>query len=168
MNSHQNPALQPAVRRVADALEGLGLAPQIVEFADSTRTAEEAARAIGTAVGRIVKSLVFVRLSSGSAEPQPLLVLASGANRVDLATLGQALDAEVKRADATLVREVTGFAIGGVPPVGHLTDLPVVLDQDLLQYDLVYAAAGTPHTVFPITPHELLRITRARVLRVNG
>jgi prolyl-tRNA editing enzyme YbaK/EbsC (Cys-tRNA(Pro) deacylase) len=152
---------QSAVQRVAGALAGLGVTAEIVEFAQSTRTAEEAARAIGTTVERIVKSLVFV------AGDEMLLVLTSGGNRVDVARLGEALGAPIRRADADAVRQATGFAIGGVPPVGHATALPVVMDSDLLQYDLVFAAAGTPHAIFPITPGDLCRISSARILDIK-
>ncbi|MGH2347467.1 MAG: YbaK/EbsC family protein, partial [Chloroflexota bacterium] len=123
--------------------------------------AEEAARAIGTTVERIVKSLVF------ASADQPVLALVSGGNRVAIARLAEALGAPVRRADAEMVRAATGFAIGGVPPLGHATELTVLLDEDLLAYDLVYAAAGTPNTVFPITPDELLRVTGARVVALK-
>jgi prolyl-tRNA editing enzyme YbaK/EbsC (Cys-tRNA(Pro) deacylase) len=153
---------QPAVRRVADSLAGMGISAEIVEFAESTRTAEEAAQAIGTTVERIVKSLVFM------AGDDMLLVLTSGGNRVDTALLGQTLGMPIKRADANTVRQVTGFAIGGVPPVGHARALPVVIDSDLLQYDVVFAAAGTPHAIFPIAPGDLCRITGARILDIKA
>lgn len=151
----------PSVRRVTEALANLGIAAEIVEFAQSTRTAEEAAQAIGTTVERIVKSLVFM------AGDEMLLVLTSGGNRVDTERLGKAIGAHIRRADAAAVRQATGFAIGGVPPVGHTSTLPVVLDRDLLQYELVFAAAGTPHAIFPITPADLCRITAARILDVK-
>src|SRR6185437_15124919 len=150
--------MKAAVQRVYDALLARGVNPRIVEFSESTRTAEEAARAIGTTVERLVRSLVF------ASTDQPILALVSGGNRVATARLAEALGAPVRRADAELVRAATGFAIGGVPPLGHATELTVLLDEDLLGYDLVYAAAGTPNTVFPITPEELLRVTGARVV----
>ncbi|HVC78883.1 MAG TPA: YbaK/EbsC family protein [Chloroflexota bacterium] len=153
--------MKAAVQRVHEALLARGVNPRIVEFSESTRTAEEAARAIGTTVERIVKSLVF------AAADQPVLALVSGGNRVAIARLAEALGAPVRRADAELVRAATGFAIGGVPPLGHATELTVLLDEDLLRYDLVYAAAGTPNTVFPITPEELLRVTGARVVALK-
>jgi prolyl-tRNA editing enzyme YbaK/EbsC (Cys-tRNA(Pro) deacylase) len=153
--------MKAAVQRVHDALLARGVEPRIVEFSESTRTAEEAALAIGTTVERIVKSLVF------ASDDQPILALVSGGNRVATARLAEALGAPVRRADAEMVRSATGFAIGGVPPLGHATELTVVLDEDLLGYDLVYAAAGTPNTVFPITPEELLRVTRARVVALK-
>jgi prolyl-tRNA editing enzyme YbaK/EbsC (Cys-tRNA(Pro) deacylase) len=149
-----------AVRRVAAALAGFGITAEIVEFAESTRTAAEAAMAIGTTVERIVKSLVFM------AGEEMLLVLTSGGNRVDTERLGTAVGAHIRRADAAAVRQATGFAIGGVPPVGHTTALPVVLDRDLMQYDLVFAAAGTPHSIFPVSPADLCRITGARILDI--
>jgi len=153
--------MKPAVERVALALRELGLEPEIVEFAESTRTAEEAARAVGTTVERIVKSLVF---TAGGA---PVLALVSGSNRVAMDRLSAALEGQVARADAALVREATGFAIGGVPPLGHTTALPVVIDEDLLQYETVYAAAGTPNAVFAIAPQDLVRVTGARVVSLK-
>ena len=127
------------------------------EFAASTATASDAAAAIGTTVGRIVKSLVFM------AGEQPVLVLASGPNRVDVAKVGQLLGTPIRRADADQVRALTGFAIGGVPPVGHVQPLTTFVDRNLLQYDEVWAAAGTPNAVFAIAPTELVRIANGRV-----
>lgn len=145
-----------AVERVAAALAAGGVDAEIRQFPQGTRTAEDAAAAVGTTVGQIVKSLVFL------ADGRPILVLASGANRVDLVKLTQACGAHaVRRASADTVRDVTGFAIGGVPPVGHERALPVVMDRDLLRYDVVYAAAGTPHAVFAISPVRLQEITGA-------
>lgn len=153
--------MKPAVQRVEAALREQGISATIVEFDESTRTAEEAARAVGTAVERIVKSLVFL------AGERPVLVLVSGRNRVDLGRLGAVLDAPVRRADAGQVREATGYVIGGVPPLGHATPLPVLMDADLLGYDMVYAAAGSPNAVFPIAPDALVRVTGARVLELK-
>jgi prolyl-tRNA editing enzyme YbaK/EbsC (Cys-tRNA(Pro) deacylase) len=131
-------------------------------FPQGTRTAQDAARAIGTTLGQIVKSLVFV------ADGRPVLVLASGSNRVDLPKLAQlAGAASVDRAGADTVREATGFSIGGVPPVGHALPLDVFIDQDLLRYDIVYASAGTPTTIFPIGPADLVRITGGRAVDVG-
>jgi prolyl-tRNA editing enzyme YbaK/EbsC (Cys-tRNA(Pro) deacylase) len=147
-----------SVLRVETALRERGISATIIEFPESTRTAEEAARAIGTTVERIVKSLVFM------AGDEPVLTLVSGSNRVDLSRLSTILGAPVRRADAAEVRTVTGFAIGGVAPLGHTTALPVLLDADLLLFDRVYAAAGTPNAVFPIEPATLQQITGARIL----
>ena len=148
----------PSVERVRAALEEAGVRAAIVEFAESTRTAQEAADAIGTSVPRIVKSLVFL------AEGEPIVVLASGANRVDTQRLGRELGKPIQRADADRVRAATGFAIGGVAPLGYPAPLAVFVDRDLLAYDVVWAAAGSPNAVFPISPTDLVRITGARVL----
>jgi prolyl-tRNA editing enzyme YbaK/EbsC (Cys-tRNA(Pro) deacylase) len=150
--------VKPSVQRVADALRAAGLGADIQELSASTRTAEEAAAAIGTTVPRIVKSLVFL------ADDAPLLALVSGSNRLDADRLGAALGRTIARADAATVRSATGFAIGGVPPLGHANPLQVVIDRDLLQYDVVWAAAGTPHAVFPIEPNALVNATGGQVV----
>jgi len=150
--------MKESSRKVADALAAAGIETEIIEFAESTRTADEAATAVGTTVGRIVKSLVF------KAEDEPILILVSGSNRLDTAKLAAHLGRPVRRADADLVRAATGFAIGGVPPLGHARPLPVYIDQDLMSYDTVYAAAGTPNSVFPIAPTDLQRVTGGTVL----
>jgi prolyl-tRNA editing enzyme YbaK/EbsC (Cys-tRNA(Pro) deacylase) len=141
------------------AAEGLSEVP-LREFAESTATAVDAAAAIGTTVERIVKSLVF------AAGDQPVMVLASGPNRVDTTKLADLVGQPIRRANADQVREWTGFAIGGVPPLGHATRLETYVDQDLLQFDVVWAAAGTPNAVFAIDPNVLVRITGARVVEV--
>lgn len=152
--------MKPSVERVASALSAAGVTAEIVEFAESTRTAEEAAAAVGTSVGQIVKSLVFL---AGGA---PILALVSGANRVSTQKLAQAAGVSIKRADADTVRSHMGFAIGGIPPIGHAASLATYLDRDLLGYATVWAAAGTPNAVFEITPQELERITGAKVIDV--
>ncbi|MBI3976413.1 MAG: YbaK/EbsC family protein [Armatimonadetes bacterium] len=147
------------VDRVRAALQAVGVAAEIAEFPAGTRTAEDAARALGTTVAQIVKSLIFL------ADGRAILVLVSGSNRVDLGKLAAATGARtIVKADADAVRSATGFAIGGVPPVGHRRALPAFLDRDLLQYDLVYAAAGTPRAVFSITPEALLRASGAQAV----
>jgi Cys-tRNA(Pro) deacylase len=147
-----------APERVQQALADRGLRVEISEFPQGTRTAGDAARAIGTTLGQIVKSLVFV------ADGRPVLALASGKNRVDAAKLARAAGAaRIQRANADLVRATTGFAIGGVPPVGHATPLDTFIDEDLLGYDVVYAAAGTPTAIFPIAPDDLVRVTGGHV-----
>lgn len=130
------------------------------EFAESTATAVDAAAAIGTTVERIVKSLVF------NAGDTPVLVLVSGPNRVDTDKLAQLLGLPIRRANADQVRQRTGFAIGGVPPLGHIEPLPTFIDRGLLQYDQVWASAGTPNSVFCIGCEDLVRVTRARVVDV--
>lgn len=133
-----------------------GIDVQVSEFPAGTRTAVDAAEAIGCDVRQIVKSLVFI------ADGAPVLALTSGANRVDEAALATYLGADVlRKADAAEVREATGFAIGGTPPFGHSSDLTVVCDRDLLEHDEVWAAAGTPTSVFPLTPTQLLAATGA-------
>jgi prolyl-tRNA editing enzyme YbaK/EbsC (Cys-tRNA(Pro) deacylase) len=146
-----------AFDRVRRALQAAQVDARIDEFSSSTRSAPEAAAAVGTSVGQIVKSLVFY------AGDRPVLALVSGANQLDPERLGRLTGAPIKRPDARGVREVTGYAIGGVPPVGFPTPIPTYVDRDLLGYDVVWAAAGTPRHVFAITPTELLRITRGTV-----
>ena len=153
-------ALPPASRRVAAAARGLGLPIEIVEMPESTRTAEEAARACGCGVGQIVKSLVFRGTRSGKA---PLL-LVSGVNRVDPDRAEAAAGEPLERPDAAYVRDVTGFAIGGIPPFGHASEMTVIVDPDLLDHDLVWAAAGTPRTVFAVSPRTLAAALGAPVL----
>jgi prolyl-tRNA editing enzyme YbaK/EbsC (Cys-tRNA(Pro) deacylase) len=153
--------MKVAVQRVIDAFaeQGVVVAPR--EFAEQTRTAQEAATAIGTSVAQIVKSLIFL------ADDAPILVLVSGANQVDVPLLAATLGQTITRASAEQVRAATGFAIGGVPPLGHSTPLPTFLDGDLLAFETVWAAAGTPHTVFAIAPQVLQRLTQARVVAVK-
>ncbi len=133
------------------------MAPEILRFPDGTRTAAQAAAAVGCELGQIVKSLVF--LCDGEA----VLALTSGSNRVDTAQLGTLLGGTITRADADGVRDATGYAIGGTPPFGHARPLRAVVDRALLAYDTVWAAAGTPDTVFELTPDELVRASGAEV-----
>jgi prolyl-tRNA editing enzyme YbaK/EbsC (Cys-tRNA(Pro) deacylase) len=148
---------------VQDALAALGSGAQVREMPASTRTAAEAAAACGCPEGAIVKSLVF----RGAVTGQGILVLTSGANRVHEKRLGRQLGEKLARADADFVRSVTGYAIGGVPPLGHATAMRVVMDRDLQGYAEIWAAAGTPRAVFPTTPDDLLHLTRAEVLDVT-
>ncbi|MFD3551383.1 YbaK/EbsC family protein [Streptomyces goshikiensis] len=135
----------------AAALAESGLDPAVRTFPDGTRTAADAAAAIGCELSQIVKSLIF------AADGVPVLVLMDGASRVDVEAVRRELGAaEVTRADAALVRETTGYAIGGVPPFGHRTRTRVLADRSLLAHDVVWAAAGTPHSVFPMEPKELI------------
>jgi prolyl-tRNA editing enzyme YbaK/EbsC (Cys-tRNA(Pro) deacylase) len=149
-------------RRVHAALVALDLPADIVRLQDATRTAPEAAAAVGCALGAIVKSLVMRGVDSGD----PVLALVSGANRADLDLLATAVGEAIERPDATYVREVTGYAIGGIPPVGHPSPVRTFMDEDLLQYETVWAAAGHPHTVFPITPNALAAASGALVTRL--
>ena len=147
----------PNIERVRERLREQGIETQPVEFAESTRTSADAAAAIGTTVAQIAKSLVFM------ADGQPVLVIACGANRVDTKKLGALLDARITRADADTVRQATGFPIGGVPPVAHATPLRTLIDEDLLAYPSIWAAAGTPNAVFETTPADLVKMTSGQV-----
>lgn len=144
--------------RFLEATRGLDLA--ITEYPHSTHTAQEAADAVEAQVGAIVKSLLFLEGDT------PLLVLASGANIVELGLVEQQLGVTLAKADAQSVKLHTGFSIGGVPPLGHPTALTTVMDQDVLSFSEVWAAAGSANAVFRLDPVELQRITRATVLRV--
>ena len=151
-----------SVQRVREALAAQGLAAEVKELAASTRTAQEAAAAVGCQVAQIVKSLVF-RLTATDA---PLLVLVSGTNRASEARLSALAGGPVARADADFVRDRTGFAIGGVPPVGHATALSTLIDRDLMAFPVVWAAAGSPNAVFAVTPADLQRVTAGRVVEL--
>lgn len=153
-----------SVRRVRAALEDRGLAPEFVELERTARSAAEAAEALGCRVGQIVKSLVFRGEESGRS----VLVLAGGSNRVDEAKISAILSEPVGKADAAFVREKSGFAIGGVPPVAHAEPPVVFLDEDLMREEVVWAAAGHTHVVFGLGPEELLKATGARVAPVSG
>lgn len=156
-------ALAPSAQRVQAALERFGLDLEVREFPAGTRTAADAAAAVGCEVAQIVKSLVFRARDSGRF----VLVLASGADRVDERKVGDLLGEPVVKADAGFVRERTGFAIGGVPPVGHATEPVALIDEDLMRLPELWAAAGTPSAVFRLTPAELERITGGRVVAVR-
>jgi prolyl-tRNA editing enzyme YbaK/EbsC (Cys-tRNA(Pro) deacylase) len=146
---------------VAKALREAGAEGEVVELSTSARTAAAAAQALGCPVGAIANSLVFL------ADGEPVLVLTSGSHRVDPDRAAAALGAtELTRPKAPAVRAATGQPIGGVSPVGHPRHLRTVIDVDLLRYDVVWAAAGTPHTVFPTTYAELVRICDARPVTV--
>ena len=155
--------LQPSAQKVHDAAAALGLDIAVREMPDSTRTAEKAAAAVGVTVGQIVKSLVFMGATSG----KPYLLLVSGTNRVNEAGVAAHLGEELKRPDADAVRALTGYAIGGIPPFGHDTPLATYIDGDLLQYDIVWAAAGTPKAVFSVAPGKLKDATKAIVIDVK-
>lgn len=164
MTERTSSPLSPAAQRVQAALKAHGLTIEVIELPVSTRTAQEAAEAVGCEVGQIVKSLVFRGRTSGQA----VLILTSGANRVDLDMAAAQVGEPLEKAEADFVRATTGFVIGGVPPLGHATPIPTFMDEDLLQYAEVWAAAGTPNAVFPIAPTDLQRITAAQVIRVKN
>ena len=154
-------ATQSSTDRVRAALLAAGIEDRIVEFPDGTRTSADAAEAVGCSVAQIAKSMVF---RSG---PQAVVVITSGANRVDAAKVAAVLGLPIKRADANFVRDATGFAVGGVSPVGFTSPPIMVFDQDLLGFGTVWAAAGSPHHVVPIGAPELLRITGATLADVR-
>ena len=141
-------------RKAKKVQEALGPDFTVLEFDQPTASAAQAASAIGCTVAQIAKSLVFA-----DAEGDPVLVIASGASRVDEAKVGQILGTTIHRADADFVKRATGFSIGGVPPVGHPTQLTVVLDQRLQDFEEIWAAGGTPTSVFRLAPNQLINLT---------
>jgi prolyl-tRNA editing enzyme YbaK/EbsC (Cys-tRNA(Pro) deacylase)/ribosomal protein S18 acetylase RimI-like enzyme len=156
--------LSPAARRVQQALAQRGFSLEVVELPRSTRTAAEAAAAVGCGVGQIAKSIVFRGVDTG----RPVLVIAAGDNRVNEAVVAEQLGEPLAKADADFVRARTGYVIGGVPPVGHAEPLPTFVDEDLLAQEAIWAAAGTPNAVFKLTPQQLISLTQARVARVRA
>jgi prolyl-tRNA editing enzyme YbaK/EbsC (Cys-tRNA(Pro) deacylase) len=156
-------SLSPTAQKIQNLLDNTGLNLNVVEFPDSTRTAQEAADRVGCEIGQIVKSLIF----RGGSSDQPILVLTSGANRVDEKRINQYVGEDIQRADPEFVREVTGFAIGGVPPMGHPRPLKTYVDEDLMGYQTVWAAAGTPKAVFQLKPQDLLSLCGGQVVRVK-
>jgi prolyl-tRNA editing enzyme YbaK/EbsC (Cys-tRNA(Pro) deacylase) len=154
------PALKPAAQRVQDALTAKGLDSSVRHMPQATRSAAEAAAACGCSLGQIVKSLLF----RGAASGKPYLLLVSGANRVNEQGVAAVIGEALRRPDADDVREVTGFSIGGIPPLGHRTALITLMDAALLDYDLVWAAAGTPDAVFPVAPDRLAAAAEARII----
>lgn len=156
--------LPAAAIRVQNAADALGINVSVRVMPEATRTAEEAAAACGCAVGAIVKSLIFQGRTSGRG----YLFLVSGRNRMSEAKAADAVSEPVVRPDARFVRTVTGFAIGGIPPIGHLTPLVPFIDEDLLQYETVWAAAGTPNAVFPVDPKVLMKATGGRAVDIRA
>lgn len=153
--------MHPSAQKVANAARDLGLDIKIVEFAQTTRSAQEAADAIGCDVDQIVKSLCF------SAHEQPIMALVSGANQLDTRKLAGLLNVspkKIRRANADIVKEATGFSIGGVPPFGHKNPLPIYIDADLMGFDIIWAAAGTPFAVFAIEPEQLVKGSNGQIV----
>ena len=157
--------MKPATHRTALRVQGL-LGPrfQVLEFDASTRSAAEAAAAIGCTVGQIAKSLVF----RATVSKRPVIVITSGTNRVAESIVAGNLGETIERADADYVRASTGFAIGGVPPIGHSGPVVIVIDEDLRRFDEIWAAAGTPNSVFRLTFDELVQLTGGTVTKVAG
>jgi prolyl-tRNA editing enzyme YbaK/EbsC (Cys-tRNA(Pro) deacylase) len=156
-------SLKKPAARVQAVLDEFGYELNVTEFPESTRTAQEAADAIGCTVGQIAKSLIF----KGKTSQKPILIITSGANRVNEKKVKEYIGEKLGKADADFVREHTGFAIGGVPPVGHIKPITTYIDEDLMQYDEIWAAAGTPNSVFKLTPSILADMTKGRIIKVK-
>jgi prolyl-tRNA editing enzyme YbaK/EbsC (Cys-tRNA(Pro) deacylase) len=155
--------LSESAQKVQDALNRHGVSCEVVELPGSTRTAQEAAQAVGCRVEQIAKSLVF----QGKTTKRPVLVVASGANRVNEKKLRDLLSEPVRKADADFVREHTGFAIGGVPPAGLAKPMEIFIDEDLFKCEEIWAAAGTPHAVFKLSAADLVKITQGKVVTIT-
>lgn len=156
-------ALSSSAQKVQDRLASFGLSYEVVELPQSTRTAADAARAVGCGVAQIAKSIVFERAQTHA----PVLVIASGANRINEKTIEELISEPITKASADFVRERTGFAIGGVPPVGHAEPFTILIDEDLLKYPEIWAAAGTPNSVFKLAPDTLPSMTGGRIVCIK-
>jgi prolyl-tRNA editing enzyme YbaK/EbsC (Cys-tRNA(Pro) deacylase) len=155
--------LSPSAQKIQDLLNSLGYSFTVIEHAESTRTAQEAADRAGCELGQIVKSLIF----KGKATNKPILVLTSGANRVDEKRVSEYAGEAITRPDADFVRAVTGFAIGGVPPFGHIQKMETYIDEDFQQYQTIWAAAGTPNAIFELSTEALQKLTDGKIARVK-
>ena len=155
--------LTTSVQQVQKKLMELGHPNEVVKLTDSARTAQEAADALGCEVAQIAKSIIFKLKSTN----QPLLVVASGINRIDEKLVAQTLNDKLGKADADFVRESTGFVIGGVPPLGHKNSVLTLIDEDLFKYETIWAAAGHPKAVFQLSPDELEKMTKGQVIPVK-
>lgn len=159
-----NQTLAKSAKSVQNTLDDKGLACKVIELSDSAKTAQEAATALGCDVAQIVKSLIFKTASSHV----PVLILASGPNRVNEKTIEAQVGEKITKADANFTREITGFAIGGIPPIGHKNKIDFIfIDEDLLQFDSVWAAAGTPNSVFNLQGKDLLDLTHGKVISIQ-
>jgi prolyl-tRNA editing enzyme YbaK/EbsC (Cys-tRNA(Pro) deacylase) len=155
--------LSPSAQKIQDQLKSLGYDYMVIEHTESTRTAQEAADRAGCELGQIVKSLIFKGKESG----KPILVLTSGANRVDEKRISEYAGETITRADADFARAATGFAIGGIPPLGHIQKIETYLDEDFLKYETIWAAAGTPNAIFELKTSDLQKMTDAKITRVK-
>lgn len=151
--------LSSASQRIQDLLESLGFDYTVIELPDTTRTAIDAANSVGCTVGQIAKSLIF----RGKRTGKPILIIASGSNRVNEKRIAEYIGEPIEKADAEFVRTATGFAIGGVPPLGHLQDIRTFIDEDLLQHERIWAAGGTPNSVFQLEAEDLQDMTGGEV-----
>ena len=155
--------LSPSAQKIQNLLHSLGYTYTVVEHSESTRTAQEAADRAGCELGQIVKSLIF----RGKVSGKPILVLTSGANRVDEKRISGYAGESISRADADFVRTVTGFAIGGVPPIGHNEKMETYIDEDFLPYATIWAAAGTPNAIFELNTTDLQKMTEGKIAQVK-
>ena len=155
--------LSPSAQKIQDLLNLLGYKLNVIEHAESTRTAQEAADRAGCELGQIVKSLIF----KGKTTNKPILVLTSGANRVDEKRIREYAGEAIGKANADFVRAVTGYAIGGVPPLGHIQKMETYIDEDFLQFQTVWAAAGTPNAIFELTMEDLQKLTSGKIVMVK-
>ena len=156
--------LSTSAQKVQRALKEIGLELEVIELPGSTRTAAEAAQAVGCEIQQIIKSLVF----KAKRSERPVLVIASGVNRVDEKRIEALIGEPLGKADADFVRQHTGYAIGGVPPLSHSEPILTFIDEDLLNVESLWAAAGTPHAVFKLSPQELLRICTGTVTAIKA
>lgn len=154
--------LSKSAQVIQDLLSKKGISFMVIELAASTRTAQDAASTIGCTIGQIVKSLIFKIKETN----EPILILASGPNRVSEERIETEFRQKITKADADFTREVTEFAIGGIPPVGHKQKIRTFIDQDLLKFQELWAAAGTPNAIFNLTPADLLMLTDGKVIAI--
>lgn len=155
--------LSKSAKNIQDALMKMGAEFKVVELAESTRTASDAAKTIGCTIGQIVKSLIFRTKHTN----KPLLILVSGANQINEKSIASIIGEKIEKADAAFTREVTGYAIGGIPPIGHIRSLETFIDEDLLAFQEVWAAAGTPNAVFKLESTALLKLTNGKLISVQ-
>ncbi|WP_268623630.1 YbaK/EbsC family protein [Paenibacillus alvei] len=155
--------LKNSAQIVQDKLAARGLPNQVVELPDSTRTAQEAANTIGCEISQIAKSIIFRR----KAADLPLLIVASGTNRVNERAISYLLNDKIGKADADFVREHTGYVIGGVPPFAHKESIETLIDEELMKYEVIWAAAGHPKAVFQLTPEQLVELTNGKVVSIT-
>jgi prolyl-tRNA editing enzyme YbaK/EbsC (Cys-tRNA(Pro) deacylase) len=161
--SARRETLSASAQKVQETLVSGNFNLEVIEFIESTRTSADAAARVGCSVGQIAKSIIFQGKKSG----KPILVIASGSNRVDEKKVAALVGEPIGRANPEFVRDVTGYAIGGIPPLGHATPLQPLLDEDLFQYEQIWAAAGTPNAIFQLTPADLLQMTGGQKANVR-
>jgi Cys-tRNA(Pro) deacylase len=149
--------LSESAQKVQKVLDKFKIKLEVKEFSKSTRTSKDAAKAIGCEIGQIAKSIAFI------SEDEPILVITSGPNRVSTRKIQNILDKKVRIMNPTEVKDITGFPIGGVPPVGHKNLMRIFIDEDLMEYEIIWSAAGNPHAVFKLTPQDLVKITSGEI-----